>query len=235
MGKPTSANTVPNLIRWSTALSPRLLISGEYLCNNSSSSWTIERRDSACERIISWLRWAVAKRRTVLFATNWNSKEQLCFPMKTTSAALHQEWADLVVNTTDSKSGTRACRSSNNYWKALEGRPPRSSGASSPTVDDCSSFGSPCASGMSDKHLCIRTEFSKYILWGKIGHTGVALASRSGCLPSIILSAHFLWTNTADTSVLGHLAMWYLYVARNKRYRPKLKWSGPHGLDTGFA
>ena len=48
----TSANTVPNLRPFSTALSIDPFISGVYSFNNSSSSWSDERSDSACASIV---------------------------------------------------------------------------------------------------------------------------------------------------------------------------------------
>jgi len=46
MGEPTSANTAPYLMPFSTALSMDPVISEEYSFNNASSSLSDERRDS---------------------------------------------------------------------------------------------------------------------------------------------------------------------------------------------
>jgi len=75
MGELTSANTDPYLIPFSTALSIDPLISGEYPFNNSSSLWSHERRDSAYASIISRFGWVIAKRQTVVFAENCNTRE----------------------------------------------------------------------------------------------------------------------------------------------------------------
>jgi hypothetical protein len=91
IGELTSANTEPYLIPFSTTLSIDPLISGVCLCNNSSSLWSDERRDSAFENIISELGWMVAKRRTVVSAENWNTREQRRFPTTTTPALLYQK------------------------------------------------------------------------------------------------------------------------------------------------
>src|ERR1700748_3210195 len=88
IGELTSANTPPYFIPVSTALSTDLLISGVYSFNNPSSSWSTRRRDSAYANTVSEPEWAVARRRTVLFAENRNSRDQRYFPMTTTSALL---------------------------------------------------------------------------------------------------------------------------------------------------
>jgi hypothetical protein len=71
----TSAITAPHAITFSKALSVDLFISGEYFLNNSSSSWSDECRDSAYTDI-GQLRWTVAKRQTVAFAENCNSRKE---------------------------------------------------------------------------------------------------------------------------------------------------------------
>jgi len=56
IGERTSANAAPVLITISKVLSVDPLINGEYFSNNPSSSWSVERRDSAYSTILSWLR-----------------------------------------------------------------------------------------------------------------------------------------------------------------------------------
>ena len=52
------------------------LIRGEYPFNNSSSLWRDERRESVYAKVISWVGWEVAKRRTVVLAEKFNSRDQ---------------------------------------------------------------------------------------------------------------------------------------------------------------
>ena len=59
----------------SKALSVDPLISGEYVSNKPSSSWSEERRDFAYADIISYLQAAVVKRRTVVVGDRRNSRE----------------------------------------------------------------------------------------------------------------------------------------------------------------
>jgi len=91
MGEPTSANTDPNLIPFSTALSIDPLISGEYPFSRSSSLWSHERRDSAYGTVIGWFGWVVAKRRTVVSAEKCKTREQLFFPTTTAPGLLYQK------------------------------------------------------------------------------------------------------------------------------------------------
>ena len=76
LGNLTSAKTAPYLIALSTTLSVGASIIEEYPFSNSSSSLSNECRDSAYADIISQMRWAFAKRRTVGPAEKRNSKEQ---------------------------------------------------------------------------------------------------------------------------------------------------------------
>jgi hypothetical protein len=55
MEERTSANPDPYLIIVSKAVSVNAFISGEYSFNNLSSSWSVERRDSAYANVSSWL------------------------------------------------------------------------------------------------------------------------------------------------------------------------------------
>ena len=87
----TSPNTAPDLITLSKTFSIGFFISGEYCFNNPSSSWSDERRDSAyANSTMSRLRWGVSKGRTVAFAENCNSRENLPCPTSTTSVLLYQ-------------------------------------------------------------------------------------------------------------------------------------------------
>jgi hypothetical protein len=86
MGELTSANTTPYAITLSKTFSFDPLISGGYLSNNPSSSWSDERRDSAFASTISYLVWAVAKRQTVGIVENCKSRDPLCFPTANSSA-----------------------------------------------------------------------------------------------------------------------------------------------------
>ena len=73
LGELTSAKTAPYLMALSTILSVDAPIIGDCFVNNPSSSLSNECRDSACVDIISWMRWANAKRRTVGLAEKCNS------------------------------------------------------------------------------------------------------------------------------------------------------------------
>ena len=55
IGERTSAKTAPYFIALSTTLSVDASIVGEYFSNNSSSSLSDERRDSAYAKSVSWL------------------------------------------------------------------------------------------------------------------------------------------------------------------------------------
>jgi len=77
-------------------------------------------------------------------------------------------------------------------------------------VDDCSSFGSPRVSEMSEKHLYIHifTQASADVFSEeRKGHTSVALVPRSGCLSSVILPPHFLKATVVYTLTLGRLGV----------------------------
>ena len=58
---------------------------------------------------------------------------------------------------------------------------------------------------MLEKHLYTHTSTNERIDWGNEGRTGVVLVSRRGCLPSVILSPHFLQTTSAYTLGLERL------------------------------
>ena len=97
----TSAKTAPYLMALSTTLSIGPSIIGEYPSNNPSSSLSDDRIDSACSRIISWLRSGVARRRTVAFAENRKLRAQRCPPTSTTSVLLRQipeDWFGIMAN-----------------------------------------------------------------------------------------------------------------------------------------
>jgi hypothetical protein len=57
MEEQTLVNADPYLIIVSKAVSVDAFISGEYSFNNLSSSWSVERRDSAYANMSSWLGW----------------------------------------------------------------------------------------------------------------------------------------------------------------------------------
>src|SRR6267154_539739 len=91
IGELTSAKIAPYLITLSITLSVCSSIIGEYFSSNPSSSLSDERRDSAFANMVSWLGWGITKRHTEASAENCNSRVQVCFPMMTTTALLHQE------------------------------------------------------------------------------------------------------------------------------------------------
>ena len=97
----TSAKTALYLITLSTDFSIDPLISGEYFFSNFSRSWSNECRASAYTKIISLWGWAVAKEQMVVFVENCNSRDPLCFPMRTASVLLNQICVDWLVITTD--------------------------------------------------------------------------------------------------------------------------------------
>lgn len=75
--KRTVANILPNFRVRSTTFSSDGLISGKNCpITNGSSSWSNERRASVYAKIISGPRWPVAKKRTVVFAENRNSRSR---------------------------------------------------------------------------------------------------------------------------------------------------------------
>ena len=98
LGELTAAKIPPYLITTlSTDFPIDSLISGEYSCSNSSSSWSDDRRASAYANIIGWQGCAVAKVRTVAFAENRSSRVTLCLPMGTASVLLNQKCMDSLV------------------------------------------------------------------------------------------------------------------------------------------
>jgi len=90
LGELTSAKTAPYLIAMSITLSVGASIIGECSFNKASSSLSNKCRDSAYADIVSWMRCAVAKKRTVGLAEKCNSTKQRCFPTRITSALLYQ-------------------------------------------------------------------------------------------------------------------------------------------------
>ena len=79
--------------------------------------------------------------------------------------------------------------------------------------NDRSSFGPQPGSGISEKHLYVRTSTGEWTYWGNNEHTGVVLVSRCGCLSFLIRSPHFLQTSSAYNPGLEHLEARFLYVS----------------------